>query len=270
MDQFKRILNEILDTIENEDMMKFALECIKTIPDYIYVCPASSTGKYHPSYSLNTGGLMRHTAALVRIMNHIFDIECMNNWTSRERDMLRIAGMMHDSRKSGSQDDYEKSKYTKFEHPLLAAEVIRGFLGCGIIDDNEIDLIAETIEAHMGQWNTSNHSSVVLPKPRSRMQKMLHMCDYLASRKDIEIKFENTIPFMNDGFVPAPTDPFTTPDYKPEDCLPADVYKLSFGKYKGMTLDEVYKEDKGYIDWLREKSDAAKKEPLKSLLQNYN
>lgn len=30
----------------------------------------------------------------------------------------------------------------------------------------------------------------------------------------------------------------------------ADNYKLSFGKYKGKTLKEVYKEDEGYINWM--------------------
>ena len=30
----------------------------------------------------------------------------------------------------------------------------------------------------------------------------------------------------------------------------ADNYTLEFGKYKGMTLKEIYEEDKGYIDWM--------------------
>ena len=30
----------------------------------------------------------------------------------------------------------------------------------------------------------------------------------------------------------------------------ADNYKLSFGKYKGKTLKEVYEEDENYIQWL--------------------
>lgn len=29
-------------------------------------------------------------------------------------------------------------------------------------------------------------------------------------------------------------------------------YKLTFGKYKGETLEEIYIEDVGYLDWLQE------------------
>ena len=185
------IFSEILDTIENNDMKTFAKECIKTIPDYFWDVGASSTGKYHPSYALGDLGLARHTCALVRFLNHTFAIESLNKFTSRERDILRIAGMMHDSRKSWSQTDYENDKYTKFNHPLLAAEVIRSMKEKHIIPDEEVEMMASIIESHMGQWNTDKRSDIVLPKPETRFQKLLHWADYLASRKDIEVKFDN-------------------------------------------------------------------------------
>lgn len=232
---------DVINTIENEDMRNFVYMCVDVIPPYFWKVPASSTGKYHPTYALGDGGLLRHTCALVRIMNHIFDIECMNNFTSRERDILRIAGIMHDTRKSGSQEDYEKNKYTKHEHPLLAAKVIRDFEGCGIIDDNEIELIADTIETHMGAFTTSNKSDVVLPKPHYRLQKMLHMADYIASRKDIEIKFEHS------------SEPINARDYV-----------ITFGKHNGKTLGEIWDSDPSYIEWLRTQD---VKLPLKELLE---
>lgn len=65
------MLEEIINTIENEDLKELANELIKTIPDYWYHVGASSTGKYHPAYALGEGGLMRHTIALCKIMNYI-------------------------------------------------------------------------------------------------------------------------------------------------------------------------------------------------------
>ena len=62
-----------LRTIENDDLRILAGEMIKTIPEYWYHVGASSTGKYHPEYSLGEGGLMRHTVALVRILNHMLE-----------------------------------------------------------------------------------------------------------------------------------------------------------------------------------------------------
>lgn len=183
------IFDEIINSIENEDMKEFAKELIKTIPKYFWEVGASSTGKYHPAYALGELGLARHTCALVRFLNHTFDIDCMGKcFTSRERDMMRIGGMMHDTRKSGDQEDFEKNKYTKFNHPLLAADVIRQFDG-KFLNHNEIECIANMISSHMGQWNTDKRSDVVLPLPIDKYQKMLHWADYLASRKDIEIKF---------------------------------------------------------------------------------
>lgn len=178
--------------LENNDMKEFAETVIEAAPPYWKIVPASSTSKYHPQYALNTGGLIRHTLALIRLLNHTWNIKCMSEkWTSRERDIVRIAGMMHDAWKSGSQADYEKNHYTKHEHPIIASNVIMKYKGCGIIPDNEIECIATTIETHMGEFTSSPRSDIILPEPKNKYQKMLHWADYLASRKDIEVKFED-------------------------------------------------------------------------------
>ena len=182
--------DDVIMTIENDDMRKFALEAIKIIPPYFYEVAASSTGKYHPSYALGQGGLYRHTLAVVTFVNHMFSIDCFKNrWDSRGRDMIRIAAIMHDSFKSGTQEEYERNKYTKHEHPIIAAVKVREFVGCNIITDNEILQISEIIASHMGQWNTTSRSETVLPLPTNKSQQILHLADYLASRKDIEVLF---------------------------------------------------------------------------------
>ena len=227
----EEIFNEILNSIENEDIKNFALQCIKTIDKYFWEIPASSSLKYHSAYACTTPlGLAKHTVALVRFLNYMFEVESIKEqFTSRERDLLRIAGMMHDTRKSGSQEDFEKSKWTKFDHPLLAAEVIRGLRG---LPNNEIELIAHVIESHMGQWNTDKrHPNIILPKPTDKYQIIVHLADYLASRKDIEMKFDN----------------LTTEEVVPQD---PKSFVLPFGKHKGQTLGEIYESDKGYLNWL--------------------
>ena len=35
--------------------------------------------------------------------------------------------MMHDTRKSGSQEEWETDPHTRFEHPIMAAEVVLSF-----------------------------------------------------------------------------------------------------------------------------------------------
>lgn len=237
-----KIFDSILNTIENEDIRHFAEECIETIPEYFWEVGASSTGKYHPQYALGELGLARHTCALVRFLNHILNVDCFGDrFTSREKDLMRVAGMMHDTRKCGDDEAYTKSKFTKFNHPLLAANEIRSLIG--FISEEELEIIAVMIESHMGQWNTDKRSSVILPLPTNKYQKLLHLADYLASRKDIEVLFER---------------------YEAPELPDINEYVLGFGKHKGEKLIDVAESDPSYIEWAKENMN---KEPVRSLLK---
>lgn len=232
-DEQLKLVQPVLDTFENEDIKQFAVVLLDDIPDYIWHVGASSTGKYHPAYSLGEGGLMRHQVAVVRFLNFFFALEQYNTkLTSRERDLMRLAGLVHDARKSGSQADYERSKFTKFNHPVLMADVIRSFNG-QYLNNDEIELIANIISKHMGQWNTDKKSSVELPKPNDKYSRLVHLADYLASRKDLTMDFENYVATS------------TSVTFDPE-------YKISFGKHSGRRLIDVYKAAPDYIAWCEE------------------
>ena len=57
--------------------------------------------------------------------------------------------------------------------------------------DSEIEFLANVISSHMGIYNTNPYSDVVLPIPHNKYQRFVHMCDFLASRKFLDVKFEN-------------------------------------------------------------------------------
>ena len=139
---------------------------------------------------------MRHTIALLRFFNRLMDNSMYGNmFTNREMDLLRVACLMHDTRKSGSDEEFAVDKHTKFGHPILAANAVRS-IKTEYITDKEKELIANAIESHMGQWNTDTHgkSNVTLPLPTNKYQKIVHLVDYLAAQKGIEVIF--------DGFTP--------------------------------------------------------------------
>jgi hypothetical protein len=183
------IVQPVLNTFENDDIKDFAIVLLDNLPEYIWHVGASSTGKYHPAYSLGELGLMRHQIAVVRFLNFFLELEQYNKIIpSRERDLLRVAGLIHDGRKSGSQSDYERSKYTKFDHPLQMAAVIRSYDG-KYLNHNEIELIAHCIESHMGSWNVDKKTGECLPKPEDLHQELVHLADYLASRKTLTMDF---------------------------------------------------------------------------------
>jgi hypothetical protein len=161
---------------------------ISLLPDYFFEVPASSTGKYHPEFSLGDGGLLRHTKVAVRIANEMFNDESITGaYTNSEKDLMLISLIMHDGLKSG----LEKSEYTKFDHPILVCNYIKDNKDKLTLKDNEIEFICGVISSHMGPWNTNNYSDVVLPKPSTTHQRFVHMCDYLASRKFLNVKFVN-------------------------------------------------------------------------------
>lgn len=250
----KELLKEYFDSVQDENVKKFMEQCIDTIPEYWFKVAASSTGKYHPNYALGDGGLMRHTIALLRFFNRLVRNDMYGKpFTEREMDLLRVACLMHDSRKSGSDEDFAKNKYTKFNHPLLAADVVRS-IKTSFITNEEKEIIANAIESHMGQWNVDTYgkSDVELPIPTNKYQKIVHLVDYLAAQKGVEVQF--------DGFTPEPN----TSRVDESNGTTVDTYVFPFGKYKGMKLTEVNKLYPDYIDWAKKNINH---EPLMSLLK---
>jgi hypothetical protein len=244
-EQQSQMITPILETIQDEEIRTFAYVLVDNLPDYIWHVGASSTGKYHPAYSLGEGGLMRHQIAVVRFLNFFFELEQYNTkFTSREMDLMRVAGLVHDGRKSGEQTDYEKSKYTKFDHPMQMANVIRSYDG-QYLNHDDIEFMAHCIESHMGQWCTDRKSKDVLPKPMDEYQQFVHLADYLASRKDLIMAFEESV--------------------QPKAELPdVNEYILDFGRYRGTKLVDIFKQKRGYIEWCKENF---RKEPFISLVQ---
>ena len=160
---------------------------IDLLPDYFFEVPASSTGKYHPSFALGDGGLVRHTKVAVRIAKELFNDESVSGaYTHNEKDLMMMALIMHDGLKSG----LKKSQYTNFDHPLLVSNYIKENKDKLTLNEKEVNFLCSVIESHMGPWNTNNYSNVVLPKPETRYQRFVHMCDYLASRKFLDVKFD--------------------------------------------------------------------------------
>lgn len=179
MDKIKVFSHE-LNLIQNPNIRAFTEKCIEQTPDYFYTVPASSTGKYHPEYSLGDGGLIRHTKAVCYFANELLGLEHnKEKFTADERDMIIAAAILHDSYKYGD----VKDKYTIADHAAFAAKKISA---------NESELasrIADLVLTHMGEWNVDKNGKELAPKPTSVTQKFLHECDYLASRKRIAVDF---------------------------------------------------------------------------------
>lgn len=167
--------------IRDKDIRELVKDLIEKLPDYFFKVAASSTGKYHPDYALGDGGLVRHTKAAVRIADELFRME-MFTPLMPQRDLIISALILHDGLKHGT----GLGMYTVSDHPVQAANFIKE--NCS---NKEIgEKIAELVLTHMGQWNTDYKTNmVIMPKPTTKAQNFVHLCDYLASRKCLEFNF---------------------------------------------------------------------------------
>ena len=174
--------------IKNARLLDNARKMIELLPDYFFEIPASSTGKYHPPFALGDGGLVRHTKVAVKLAHELVENECIGNvFTNDEKDMIIMALIMHDGCKSG----LTHGQYTVANHPSIVAKLIRDNKEQLTLEENELDLICGMIETHMGPFNKDYKGNTVLPLPSNKYQKFVHMCDLLASKKFLDVHFEN-------------------------------------------------------------------------------
>lgn len=182
----KMFITEV-NKINDTKLLRAATQIIKDIPEYFWTIAASSSGKYHPACDLGDGGLVRHsimvaTCAEDLVVSEMFIRDCDVN-----RDIARFAALFHDCIKSGFVDENGNySSHTEFEHPRFASDFIREHLEKAKIDPLKIEMICGAIYTHMGKWCTDKYGSAkALSKPRTDFEKLIHIADYMASRKYI-------------------------------------------------------------------------------------
>lgn len=246
-----------LDVIRgyDEDVANAAAIMLNLLPDYFFVVPASSTGKYHPNYALGPGGLTRHTKAAFGIGASLLSLEQYDdNYFAGEdiiaplskiKALILVSLLNHDGCKSGKTDG--KSTYTMYDHPLLVGELLTENYALMSEHINKADLhfVTSLIASHMGQWNTNRSKVEILPKPKTNAEQFVHLCDYLASRKFLEYVFDETLDANGQVTfdLPAPAEP------KP---IVRSEVRFPFGKHKGETVQDIFSHDPGYIRWAKE------------------
>ena len=184
----EEIFLDELEYIKDEKLQDSLLKIIESLPEYWFHVAASSTGKYHPKYSLGEGGLLRHSKSAMRIGYELLSDPCIGEkYTDREKDLMLIALLVHDGLKLGEKEE----RYTRFDHPILMANyIIKNQLQYNLEEDDAI-FIADVIKTHMGPWTNDYNGNEILERPKTKYQNFVHMCDYLASRKCILVPFED-------------------------------------------------------------------------------
>ena len=173
-------LRSMTSLIANKEIRGFVEKFFdEQVPEYFKHVPASSSGKYHPAYALGDGGLCRHVIATVKMIVHITSLKYLRI-DSIMRDKMIAAAMLHDAFKQGLDGS---GQHTVKDHARVASQEISKYAS----EINELDperpTISRMVATHMGEWGGKT-------QPGNRYEFLVHLADYLASRKDILIDFD--------------------------------------------------------------------------------
>lgn len=239
--------NEI-NLIKEKDLQDFLKTAIENADDYVFVREASSSGKFHPLSDLGKEGLIRHIKCVFYIGYDLLQLEhYQQKFSPRDREIILVGLSLHDIKKYGSHE--ENRKHTINTHPILAAEWIRNNeVFEGIIPKEDRIKISNCIASHSGQWNTNRQGEEILPKPSNDMEFFVHLCDYIASRRYLDIDL-------------------TQIDSKIQKPIEPKDFVIDFGqKHNGRTIEEIYKIDKQYLLWAKEN---LKREPAHTYIKKF-
>ena len=232
-DQKIAVFKPLLDKFETEEMRLYCQDMIQQIPDYIFDMPSSTSGKYHNATQCLPHGQIYHIIMFAEILNYLLSLKCNKEKfkSAQQRDAMRCVPIFHDALKCG----INGGQYTVHDHPMIAGTWVREAQVEHPIDDRAKEAIARMCERHSGEWTTSKKSKVVLPEPENEMERVIHMCDILSSRNNIDMPPPE---YLRDIF----------DDIKVEVEFDEN-YELTFGQHKGKKLIDVYKSQPDYIDW---------------------
>lgn len=182
-----KVFNVELNRIQNENVRKSAEIVLDMIPDYFYEVPASSTGLHHPDFSLGEGGLVRHVKVAMRILEEMFRNKIFGTYDDYQKDLIRMALLLHDGFKSG----LTNSGHTCLEHPVLMYKFLLENKEKLLINENDVNYVANLILTHMGPWNKDQNGYIMMPEPERQDEILVHLCDYISSRNFLNVSFEN-------------------------------------------------------------------------------
>lgn len=173
---FKKEISYITDESKKRDVEVL----INLLPDYFFSIPMGNNEDKYPKYGLTNNGLVKYTKVCVRLAIDMFDT--VNNFSDNDKNLIIIAILMHDGLKNGIID----SGNTKIEHPLLMSELIMKNASKLEMDIDEVRKMCMMIESHMGR---NVDGKIDLPIPMNEIQRYVHRCCYLASRKYLNVRF---------------------------------------------------------------------------------
>lgn len=172
----KEQLFEAVQLIVHDELRSWVQGHLIAQPEKFWTVPASSSGKHHPEQSNGEGGLVRHILATIYFAREWF---CCYSATQDEKDCVIAALILHDI-----------GEVMNEPHDIVGAQALRW----KTTEDPMILAAIAGVRWHMGPWATGStlchpaeRGTACFPEDFSRINQMVHLSDYAASRKRVNL-----------------------------------------------------------------------------------
>ena len=182
----KNVLEKEINLIQDLLIKDFTKATLQNTPDYFFIAPASSTGKYHPMCTNKEGGLIVHVKRAVYIANRLCDGYGIKGI---DRDIVLSAIILHDIAKVPSPKENPKLTYADYEnHPINASKY---FVWSGSEQFSALIMgqINDCIRFHMGLWTPQSIKKDL--KNYTLLELLVYTSDYIATTKDLITPADN-------------------------------------------------------------------------------
>jgi len=189
---------EELALIKDERVKAFTVEVLNEFtPEYFWTAPASSTGKYHPAYSLGEGGVLRHVKIVAWMASQFTAAiplsreEIMNSNMGKQlyTDVVVAGAILHDLEKFGPNFDGTPSSLPKDNtacHGItFANKIYAAKFKSGETPPFAIRCVLRGIAGHMGPWTGDDRYKPDYQKDPviRKVCRCIFYGDYAASRR---------------------------------------------------------------------------------------
>ena len=176
-----------LSRIENDNVRKGTEYILDNLPDYFYEVSACPSGKHHPAFAQGEKGLIRHVKVAALFLESILDNKTFGEFTPYEKDLMRMAVLLHDGFKEG----WNFSGKVAFDHPLIMSRFLWENKDKLDLPQTDVCRVCRLIESHMGPFVEDEKGYAMLPVPQRDDEKAVHCSDYMASQRFLNIIFKD-------------------------------------------------------------------------------
>ena len=173
-----------ISVIQDLELREFVKTVLNSAPEYFWRIAASASGQHHPADDLGTGGLVHHTKKVVYFVKEF----CVAMELESEKDCLVAAAILHDVYKYGDSIHKKQTEEQWLNHGGLVKWLVEQDVYKLPIEEvfqgeilKKVQKVLRLVATHFGIWGLPEN------KPKTREEWLVHLADYVASRKLVTI-----------------------------------------------------------------------------------